>query len=304
MGPSRPSWVRRPIPTLRATGTLLLNALQEWVRDRCPGLAAALSFHCLLGVAPLLVLALVLLDRLMGEETVRREVVPVLTVWFGPGGVELLRFLLIEEQGVAATGLATLSVLGLIGLAVGAGEYWGTLRDAIETVWDVRREVARVRVQLVERLVGIATAVGVALVLAVTLGLAGLIHRAHAATLDAGYSGWPAAAAWTLIEWVGLFLLFAGLVAGVFKAMIPVKVTWRDVLPGAACTAALHLVGRAAALAVLAPETRAASVELGLVLLTGMLWFYYAHLMLLYGAEATRLYIQRYGSRRPTGRAA
>lgn len=76
------------------------------------------------------------------------------------------------------------------------------------------------------------------------------------------------------------------------------------VLPGAVCTAALHLVGRAVALAVLAPETRSASVELGVVLLTGMLWFYYAHLMLLYGAEATRLYIQRYGSLRPTGRAA
>ena len=88
-----------------------------------------------------------------------------------------------------------------------------------------------------------------------------------------------------------------------FKVLPDAAVRWRDVWPGAVLTAALFSVGKLLIGLYLGNSTVASAYGAAGSLVVVLLWVYYSAQIMLFGAEFTRLYAARRGSRDVAGEA-
>src|SRR3954466_15525464 len=87
------------------------------------------------------------------------------------------------------------------------------------------------------------------------------------------------------------------LFAMIFKILPDVDLTWRDVGTGAVITGVLFTVGKFLIGLYLGMSTVASSFGAAASIITILLWVYYSSLILLYGAEFTKVYAESHGSR-------
>ncbi|MBI3804226.1 MAG: YihY/virulence factor BrkB family protein [Nitrospirae bacterium] len=265
---------------------LTFAAAREWTMDRCDGLSAALSFNLLLTVTPFLAFVLLIAGSLFGEAWTRAHFLPVMVGWVGPHIAALVRLLLVEREHVEPRALLSLGIVGGIALVVGASGYFTQLHDSLQTIWDVRRAVPGFRAQLKRRFLGILFAFISALI-----ALAGFLAGALVLGPGSALTDATRRAAGTLIA----FLTFWSLMILWFKILLPVRLTWRQIIPWAALIALFHLLGKLiVAWGRNRPDTPS-NIEFAASLILVMFWFYYANGIFLYGAELMRISLQRSG---------
>lgn len=263
-----------------------VEALREWVRDRCEGLAAALAFNLLLAAAPLAGASLAIAAVIFGEPWVRGHMVPILVSWTGPEGAAMLRQQLTQLREVHPDSLVSLGVVGIIGLTLGASGFFRQLHDSLETIWDIRREPAGVWAQLRKRALGLYHTAISAIILIGGLAIAGFVwsitDAASAQRLPLPGVFLESAVAFSTF-WLWVFFLL--------RSLLPVRLPRRTLICWAAFIAALHLVGRLVITwRVYSRSTADPSSAEALILL--LLYIYYVSMVLLYGAELMRLSIQ------------
>jgi membrane protein len=78
-----------------------------------------------------------------------------------------------------------------------------------------------------------------------------------------------------------------------------VELTWRDVAVGALVTGTLFTAGKVLIGWYLGASGVATGYGAAASLITILLWIYYSSLILLFGAEFTKAFAERHGSRRP-----
>ena len=96
------------------------------------------------------------------------------------------------------------------------------------------------------------------------------------------------------------FGLAALLFATVYKVLPSVRLAWKDVAVGAVITAVLFTVGKYAIGLYLGSSTVASTYGAAGSVIVVLLWVYYSAQVFLLGAELTRGYACRFGSRRGT----
>ena len=279
---------------LKTAAALMLTAAREWTMDRCDGLSAALSFNMLLTVTPFLAFVLLIAGNLFGEAWTRAHFLPVMVGWVGPNIAALVRLLLVERENVEPRELLSLGIVGGIALVVGASGYFIQLRDSLQTIWDVRRAAPGSRAQLKRRLLGILFALVSALI-----ALAGFLAGALVLGPGSALAGATRRAAGILIA----FLTFWSLMILWFKILLPVRLTWRQIIPWAALIALFHLLGKfIVSWGRIRPDAPS-NIEFAASLILVMFWFYYANGIFLYGAELMRISLQR-ASKRSRGESS
>ncbi|TIX11507.1 MAG: YihY/virulence factor BrkB family protein, partial [Mesorhizobium sp.] len=97
------------------------------------------------------------------------------------------------------------------------------------------------------------------------------------------------------------FVLTAVLFAAIYKLLPDRSLAWRDVGLGALVTAALFTVGKSAIGWYLGASTIASSYGAAGGLIVTLLWVYYSSQIFLFGAELTRAYSIRRGTRPDMG---
>ena len=95
----------------------------------------------------------------------------------------------------------------------------------------------------------------------------------------------------------GTFVVAVLLFAMIFKILPDVVLTWRDVWTGAVITGVLFTVGKFLIGLYLGMSNVASSFGAAASIITILLWVYYSSLILLYGAEFTKVYAESHGSR-------
>ncbi|ESW63236.1 hypothetical protein X771_30530 [Mesorhizobium sp. LSJC277A00] len=93
------------------------------------------------------------------------------------------------------------------------------------------------------------------------------------------------------------FVLLAAIFAAIFKILPDRTLEWRDVWIGAVVTAALFTLGKSLIGWYIGSRAVAASYGAAGGLLVILLWAYYSAEIFLFGAEITRAYSIRHGSR-------
>ena len=280
-----------PAPTGNRAFKLLKATFDDWMEDNALRLSAALAYYSLFSIAPLLIIAISVAGLVLGEEAVRGQLDDQLKAYVGPQAAASVQSMIksVSKPSDGWTG----AVVGFITMLLGASGVFGQLKDALNTIWEVRSKggggvMGFIRAHLWN--FGIVLVIGFLLLtsLLLTTALAGLSDYFESKV------GMPAFVG-ALFAFVISFGIVTTLFALIFKVLPDAQIEWRDVWIGAGVTALLFELGKFGLSFYLGRESTASSFGAAGSVVLILLWVYYASCILLFGAEFTQVYARETG---------
>jgi membrane protein len=272
---------------------LVREAIMEWINDRASRKGAALAFYTVFSLAPILILSIALAGLFFGKEAARGEIFAQVSGLLGRDGALAIQAMIESASEPGAGLIATL--VGFLTLFVGATTALVELKDGLDQIWDVPPdEMSGVWYFIRKRLLSFG--------LILTLGFLLLVSLALSAALSVLARLWGPrdATAWVLesLNFLFSFALVTVLFAMIYKILPSVRIAWRDVIIGAVITALLFNVGKFAIGLYLGNSAIGSSYGAAGSVILVLVWVYYSAQIFLLGAEFTKVYAHRHGSKR------
>jgi len=271
--------------------SLLRATVQAWFEHRALRLGAALAFYTVFAIAPLFIIVLAIAGFWFGEEAARRQLFDQLSGLVGSQGGEAIQAVVASADRPKAGTWAT--VVAVVTLFIGATGVFVQLQDALNSIWQVRRQPGRgVRFFIKDRVLSFAMILAIGFLLLVSL-----VISAGLAAVGKFMSGLVPAEAivWQVINFLLSFALVGLLFAMIFKVLPDVKIAWREVWLGAVLSALLFNLGKFALGWYLGRSSVASAYGAAGSLVIILLWVYYSSQTLFLGAEFTRVYAKCFG---------
>jgi membrane protein len=268
------------------------QTISEFSQDKVPRLGAALAYYTIFSLAPLLLIVIAIAGLAFGHDAAQNKIFEqlrgVLGATTAEGVQEMVKNAAKPKSGTVAT------VLGIVTLILGASGVFGQLKDALNTIWDVKRKEGRGVMGMVkDRFLSFAMVFGLGFLLLVSL----VIDTAIAAMGKFAGNHLPGGEAiWHIVELAFSFCVITVLMAGIFRLLPDLKIEWRDVWLGAALTSLLFVLGKFALGIYFAKSAVGSSFGAAGSLVLVLLWVYYSAQILLFGAEFTQVYARSHGS--------
>jgi membrane protein len=260
-------------------------------------MGAALAYYMALSLAPTVVIILAVTGIAFGPKAAQGRLVWQIQDLVGYEGAKVIQSM-IEGAHRSTSGIVA-TLLGLITLFFGATAVVTELRDALNTIWRVPEHTASSHARSILKLVT-ERLVSFALVLAAGLFLlASLIVNTWIAAAGKYLSSVapPPRALIQTADWLVSFGLITALFAFIFKVLPNVRLTWGDVGAGAVLTSLLFTAGKVLLGVYLGKAGFADSYGAAGSLVVLLVWVYYSAQVVFLGAEFTRAYALRFGSR-------
>lgn len=262
----------------------LFRAGVQFHHHRGLRLSAALAFYSVFSIGPLLIIALAVSGFVFGEEAVRGQLEYQLQDLMGSRSAEMVEELV--ASSAKRSERAPMAAAGVAILIFAATGVFGQLKDALNTIWEVRPVPEKFLLNfLKKRLLSFSMVLVIGFLLLVSMLLATILQvfsNFMGEALPLSPVIWQAASA--VISFVVVALLFAM----IFKILPDVETRWADVWLGAVVTALLFAVGKLAIGMYLGREETASAYGAASALVMVLLWVYFASTILLYGAEFTK----------------
>jgi membrane protein len=244
----------------------------------------------------MLLAAIAIAGLAFGREAAQGAIVGELGGMIGMNEASALEAM-IASAGNVGSGLigTTIGILTFLLLVTGAVV---ELQDNLNIIWKAKPPEGSGFLNFLRtRLVSFALVLGIGFLLLVSLIFdAGL--SAFSAYIEPSFSG-----ATVILHFVNSlvsFLIAAMLFAMIFKILPNVDITWSDVWTGSLVTGLLFTIGKFLIGYYLGSSNIASSYGAAASIITILLWIYYSALILLFGAEFTKAYAERRGSRSQT----
>jgi membrane protein len=284
--------------------SLIKESVSQWSEDYAPSMGAALAYYTIFSIAPLIVIAIAVAGFFFGQDAASGEIFAQLRGLVGDEGAVAIQALV---KSASEPGKGTFAaVAGIVTLLLGATTVFGELQSDLDRIWDAPRpEKAGLWGMLRGRLLSFGMILGIGFLLLVSLvfsaALAALSHF-----WDAWFTEWEFVL--QTINFVVSFAMITGLFAMIYKLLPRVDIGWKDVWVGAIVTSLLFSVGKLLIGLYLGKSSVASGFGAAGSLVIVLLWVYYSAQIFLLGAEFTKTYAYRHGSRmahaRPAGKQA
>lgn len=273
--------------------TLLKETFVAWSEDRAPRLAAALAYYALFSLTPLLIVVIAIAGLVFGQEAARGEIAARIQQMVGPESARAIEAM-IANANESSSGIQA-TVLGIATLLLGAGGLFGQLQDALNTIWGIAPRPGRGLLGVIkDRFLSFAMVLGVGFLLLASL----VVSAALAALTQLHHGPVPTQVAMGRLLDFGLSVgVITLLMAMIYKVLPDARIAWRDVWIGAALTALLFTVGKSLIGLYLGRSGVASAYGAAGSLVVLLVWVYYSAQILFFGAELTKVYAKRHGSR-------
>ncbi|PQV64695.1 membrane protein [Abditibacterium utsteinense] len=288
----------RPKLTFASFFALLQATATSFGEDRVGRHAAALAYYTVFSISPLFLIvisiaALYFRDQAQAVGAIQSQIQDTI----GPTAAKAVEQMI---QGANNHGGDTskpiTATLVALGVALwGASGLFGALQDSLNSIWGVMPDpklgflsVARARFVSFGMVLGVGFLLLVSLIL--TTVLAAISKTMSGSLGDSIYI----ASTLNFALGLGVSMLLFG---AIFKVLPDAKIQWRDVWVGAFVTALLFSLGRFALGKYLGrPQVASAYGSAG-ALVVLLLWVNYAATILFVGAEFTKAYANKFGSK-------
>lgn len=270
---------------VRLTRYLLVpvRAGRSWAAHHLTTHGAALAYYAVFALSPILVIAVSISSLVFGRDAVEGRIVIEMENLLGHAGASLVQRLVETSYLSGQSGMAAL--IGIVGMLVGATGLFVEMSVAFERIFNARRQYRNVlAVLLMDRLRGLVIVIGVGFLLIVSL-LASTATVALGEYLTRGFGPW--------LQLAGVFqtllslAFMTALVVLLYRLLIPVKLTRRILLTGAAISAVLFEIGKWGIGLYLGRGAVSSAFGAAGALAVILVWVYYVSLVMLYGAEIT-----------------
>nr|WP_228040393.1 YihY/virulence factor BrkB family protein [Nodosilinea sp. LEGE 07088] len=290
---------------------LLIQTWLKWDRDNCPGMAAALSYYALFSLFPLLLVVLSVVGVLVGPDSDAFAALQGVIVRYLPAEVhDLIKETLIAlNQNSVGAGLVGFGIL-----LFAASTIFAILKRSVNKIWESPSQVSEagspVKMAtffIINKLSAFLLVLGTALLLLVSL-VSNIVIRVILAlvetfqetfaflNIDQEVLSRGLQAGWSVLA-LGLAI------AGLFRILPTVKLSWRDIWPGALLTTLL-LAGLQWLVSNSVITLGSRFVSYGVIgsVMILMLWIFLACQIFFAGCEFSFVYAHLFGTKRRAAR--
>ena len=272
---------------------LARQALKGWSADNCLSMGAALAFYSLLSMGPLLVLVITLAGLIIGREEAQQLLMTQMSGLLGDAGAEGVQNILQgaqqDKEGIFQV------VVSFVVLLIGATTVLGELQDDLNRIWKCEApKTSGIWGQVRKRLLSFSLILAIGMLLLVSLALSAFVSYLGGLWL----SGVGTALARAL-EFSVSIVVTTALFAMTFKILPARRIPWSDVLLGSLMTAVLFAIGKYLIGLYIGKSAVASDFGAAGTVVVVILWIYYSSQIFFLGAEFTRAYSLRHGSKSP-----
>jgi membrane protein len=273
---------------LKQTGNAFLD-------DDCMTMGAAMAYYSVFSIAPMLLTIISIAGLLFGREAIQHQIAAQIQGLVGSDAAQQVESMLAHQAQNHSTGVIS-TVIGLLTLIFGATGAFAALQDALNRSWHVQPDPARggIRAFLTKRVLSFGMILGVVFLLIASLAVSAAL--AAIGSWMGGYlpNSFSTGVAQALSFVVSLVVI-ASLFALIFKFLPDGHVQWRDALVGGALTSVLFTIGKTALGVYLGKAAPGSMYGAAGSLVVIVLWLYYASLIVLLGAEFTKIWAASHG---------
>ncbi len=278
--------------TLKSVWELIVKTVSNWAAINPPHLAAALAFYTILSLAPLLVISVAIAGFVLGRHAVVTQIASHVQHVAGPEAARAVHMVVAHIRRGHSGLIAT--VTSAIVLLFGASGVFSELRDSLNRVWRTStpdhgwKDIIRNHFFAFSLVLAAGLLLLVSLMAATFLAVAGK-HFAGLLPLPDTFLQF----ANFIVTAAMATLLFALL----YRYVPDVGIKWFDVWIGAAVTAVLFTIGKLLIGLYLGRATVGSLYGAAGSLFVFMMWVFYSAQLFFLGAEFTRMFSERHGSR-------
>jgi len=273
--------------------SLIKESISQWSEDYAPSMGAALAYYTIFSIAPLLVIAIALAGFFFGQDAASGEIFAQLRGLLGDEGAAAIQGLV---KSASEPGRGTFAAIaGIVTLLIGATTVFGELQSDLDRIWDAPKpEKAGLWGMLRGRLLSFGMILGIGFLLLVSLILSAALS-ALGRFFDAWFGEWELAI--QTVNFVVSFAMITGLFAMIYKLLPRCDISWKDVWVGATVTSLLFAIGKLLIGLYLGKSSVTSGFGAAGSLVIVLVWVYYSAQIFLLGAEFTKTYAYRHGSR-------
>lgn len=266
------------------------QSFKEWGEDKAPRLGAALAYYTIFSIGPLLVIVIAVASFVFGNA--QDQIVSTIQGVVGEGGAKVIKDTIENANKGGANIIAT--IIGIVTLLLGASGVFGQLKDALNTIWEVQPKPGLGIVNTIkERFFSFTMVLGTGFLLLISL----VVTAAVSALNEVLKSILPGGdIVGQVVSFLVSILIVALMFTLLFKFLPDVKITWSDVWIGGLMTAILFTLGQFALGFYLSSGAVGKSFGAAASFVVILVWIYYSTQILLFGAEFTQVYTNKYGS--------
>ncbi|MER8374570.1 YihY/virulence factor BrkB family protein [Mesorhizobium sp. M1406] len=251
-----------------------------------------MAFYAATSLAPILLIVVAVAGLVFGHDAAQLALSAQISGLMGPESADLLQAAL--ESASSKLYGTWAAVIGLVTLLVAASGVFGEMQQSLNAIWKVEAQgnslsrLVRARAASLGLVAALGFLLLVSLIASAAISALSDFINVHLpfGTIILG-----------VINGVVSFALISLMFAAIYKVLPDRTLEWRDVRIGAVVTAALFTLGKSLIGWYIGTSAIASSYGAAGGLLVILLWVYYSSEIFLLGAEFTRAYSVRHGSR-------
>ena len=268
---------------------MLKETVLAFIEDEALSRGAAIAFYTVTSIAPVLLIVIAIAGLAFGQDAAQNAITAQLGGLMGQQTA--VASAASKSSGIVAT------IIGIVTLVITASGVFGEMQTALNAIWK-----AKPKGTTVSRLIRARAA---SLGLVATLGFLLMVSLVVSTALTAFGNYLDSVLPFgkvilTVLNVVVSLMLISFLFAAIYKVLPDRSLEWGDVVVGAVATAVLFTVGKSLISWYIGSSAVASSYGAAGALMVLLLWVYYSAQIFLLGAEFTKVYANRHGSKQGT----
>lgn len=271
---------------------IVKNAGSGFGSDNATKLSGSLAYSTIFSLPPMILLITIFGGYIYGPDAFSGKVFSELNELLGAQTALQIQNVI---KGLNAQNNSFIAaVIGTVALIIGATGVFTEIQGSLNSIWGVRAKAKKGIIKLLlNRLLSFSMIIGLGFVLIVTLVINTLLVALNHQILmliphfPVNMIG--------VASFVVMFFVISFLFSIIFKMLPDVKIKWRQVWPGAFMTTILFLLGKYLINIYISTNNTITLYGAASTIIILLVWIYLSSLILYFGAEFTKAYIEYHG---------
>jgi membrane protein len=278
---------------LKTLWVVVRATIQAWTDDNAAQMAAAIAYYTVFSIPPLLFIALIIAGNIFDTVSAQNHLISQINGIMGVQTAEFVKTILEKPPNLFTSPIA--SVFSFVVLLTGASGFFSQIQYALNIIWKVPKKqdlslFKTIKNRFITFLLILVIGLLFLVVLILSVLLSEFIGKVNGFTRNVFLLD--------LINFLVLLITITILIAIIFRVIPDKGISWTDVWLGATVTGLLFMLGKFGIGFYLSISNSGTVYGAAGSLIVLLIWVYYSTQIFLLGAEFTRVFSKRFGSRK------